>query len=104
MDDIDPRVTALQLLLSGSDDATICDLFCKAFPRVLIPMKVGDQLTLMERLSSVEQHMSSILDRADGTSPLGLLSVRSIQDSAQAAKANIAAAEYILGVKTNLRR
>lgn len=104
MDDTDPRITALQLLLSDADEDLVCDVFCKAFPSVFIPMKAVAQQELVERLSRVDLHLGSITDVADGTSPLGILAVKSVHESATAAKNNIRHAEMILGVRTYTKR
>jgi hypothetical protein len=99
----DARIPALQLLLGDCTDDEKRALFYKAFPDSFILLK-GDAKTLQDWLSEADSQINEIHDKADGSSPLGVIAVGQVRQSAGIARANIGRIAGLLGLHRNPRR
>lgn len=97
MKDPEAVAAALQLLLGDLPDEQKRALFYKAFPDSFILVK-GDSKQLYDWIRAAKHNLDASINRADGTSPMGVLAVKNLHADLVAARSNIRTIAGIFGI------
>lgn len=76
---IDPLITALRMLLGDLTDNRKCAFLKQAFPGLLV-VELGPQNFFSQLAREVEVGIKHSLDIADGSSPIGILGAKTLND------------------------